>query len=76
MLDKRTKPNSVLWFNVKDEEKEEAIKTLLDSRSIDCYFSNTTKDFSLTTDEMFIENNKDIFLELHNLKYREFKTEE
>jgi len=76
MFDKRTKPNSILWFNVKDEEKEEAIKKLLDSNNIVFNFNNKYKDFSFTIDKKFIESNKDILLELHSLRYKEYKTEE
>ena len=75
-FDKRTKPNSVLWFNEKDEEKEEAIKKFLDSNNIVFSFNNKYKDFSITIDKNFIESNKDILLELHSLRYREYKTEE
>lgn len=76
MFDKRTKPNSVLWFNVKDEEKSEAIKKLLDLKKIVFNFNNKYKDFSFTIDNKFIESNKDILLELHRIRYREYQTEE
>ncbi len=32
--DKRTKPNSIIWFNVKEEEKVEAIKKLYNDKNI------------------------------------------
>ena len=75
-FDKRTKPNSILWFNVKDEEKEDAIKALFDKNNIVFNFHNKYKDFSLTIDKKFICDNKNIILELHKLRYKEYKTEE
>lgn len=75
-FDKRTKPNSILWFNVKDEEKEGAIKALFDKNNIVFNFHNKYKDFSLTIDKKFMCDNKNIILELHKLRYKEYKTEE
>jgi hypothetical protein len=75
-FDKRTKPSSILWFNVKDEEKEEAIKTLLEKNNIFFNFNNKYKDLSLTIDKNFIQDNKNIILQLHNLRYKEYKIEE
>ena len=76
LFDKRTNPNSVLWFNVKDEEKQEAIKNLLNSNNIVFNFNNKYKDFSLTIEEKFISKNKEILMQLHDLRYKEYKTEE
>jgi len=33
-LDKRTTPTSIMWFNVKDDEKADSIKNLLDAENI------------------------------------------
>lgn len=75
-LDKRTKPNSIMWFNVKDEEKTEAIKALLTSKNIVYNFSNKYKDFSLTFDEQFIVDYAEILVEMHNIRYKEYTKEE
>ena len=75
-FDKRTKPNSIFWFNVKDEEREEAIKTLFDKNNIVFNFHNKYKDFSLTIDKDFIRENKNVISELHKHKYKEYKSDE
>jgi len=77
MLDKRTKPNSILWFNIKDEEKEEAIEKLLKAKDV-VYNFNKYKDFSLTIDEKFLdsETNKKLLIDIHNIKFKEYKKEE
>lgn len=76
LFDKRTKPNSVLWFNIKDEEKEESIKNYLDKNNIVYSYSNKYKDFSFTIDEKFITSNKDILSGIHKIKFKELSTEE
>jgi hypothetical protein len=76
LFDKRTKPNSVLWFCVKDEEKEEAIKNLLNTKNIVYSFNNKYKDFSFTIDQNFVDENRGILAELHDLRYKEYKVEE
>lgn len=73
--DKRTKPNSVIWFNVRDEEKAEAIKEILDKKEI-VYNYNKYKDFSFTMDKNFIVKNQDFFRKIHEIKEKEFTTEE
>ena len=75
-FDKRTKPNSIMSFNVKDEEKSEAIKALLDSKNIVYGFSNKYNDFSLTFDEQFIVDNSKTLIEIHHIRYKEFSNEE
>ena len=42
LLDKRTEPNSILWFNVKDEERQQAISKLL--KAIEKYTKNPLKE--------------------------------
>lgn len=75
MYDKRTKPNSVLWFNVKEEEKVEAIKKLLDEKNI-VYGYNKYKDFSFTFDKNFLTKNQDLLKKIHEIKEKEFTTDE
>ena len=66
---------SVLWFNGRDEERVDAIKKLMDSKKIDFNFTKY-KDFVLTIDNEFINNNKEIISELHNIRCKEYKTTE
>jgi len=75
MYDKRTKPNSIVWFNVKEEEKVDAIKKLLDDKNI-VYGYNKYKDFSLTCDKQFITKNLDLLKRIHEIKDREYSPEE
>jgi len=76
MFDKRTKPNSFFWFNVKDEEKEQAIRKLLTENNIEFNFNNKYKDFSFIVTDNFFDENKDLFQKLHELKYKEYREEE
>lgn len=75
MYDKRTKPNSVVWFNVKEEEKVDAIKKLLDEKNI-VYGYNKYKDFSFTFDKNFLTKNQDLLKKIHEIKEKEFSTDE
>jgi len=75
MYDKRTKPNSVVWFNIKEEEKADAIKKLLDEKNI-VYSYNKYKDFSFTYDKQFLTKNQDLMKKIHEIKFKEYTTEE
>ncbi|MBT3378417.1 MAG: hypothetical protein HN742_35200 [Lentisphaerae bacterium] len=75
MFDKRTKPNSMFWFNVKDEEKQEAIKKILDEKDVS-YSFNKYKDFSLTIDTDFMDTYKDMMVEIHAARYKELSCED
>jgi hypothetical protein len=75
MYDKRTKPNSVVWFNVKEEEKVDAIKKLLDERNI-VYGYNKYKDFNFTFDKNFLTKNQDLLKKIHEIKEKEYTTDE
>lgn len=75
MYDKRTKPNSVVWFNVKEEEKVDAIKKLLDEKNI-VYGYSKYKDFSFTFDKNFLTKNQDLLKRIHEIKEKEFTTDE
>lgn len=75
LFDKRTKPNSMFWFNIKDEEKQEAIKKILDGKDVS-YSFNKYKDFCLTIDAGFIDTYKDMMIEIHNIRYKELIKEE
>jgi len=73
--DKRTKPNSVLWFNVRDEEKVDAIKEILEKKEI-IYNYNNYKDFSFTIDKNFTAKNQEFFKTIHEIKEKEYIAEE
>ncbi len=73
--DKRNRPTSSLWVNVKDEEKADAIKKIFESKKID-YVYNKSKDFNLTYDMNFLNENKDLFIEIHKIKNKEFISED
>lgn len=75
LYDKRTSPNSVLWFNVKEEEKVDAIKKLFDEKNI-VYGYNKYKDFSLTFDKQFLSKNQDLIKRIHEIREQEFSTDE
>jgi len=75
MFDKRTRPNSMFWFNVKDEEKQEAIKQILDEKDVS-YSFNKYKDFCLTIDADFMDTYKDMLIQIHNNRYKELTAEE
>ena len=67
---KRVTPNVFVEIYAKDEEKRVLIATLLDKRKVDYTFNNY-QAFTFTTTKKFIQNNKDIFLEIHDIKTRE-----
>lgn len=73
--DKRTKPNSVIWFNIKEEEKVDAIKKLLEEKNI-VFNYNKYKDFSFTYDKQFLTKNMELIKQIHEIKFKEFTTEE
>ncbi len=75
-FNKRTEPNSVIWFNARDEEKEEAIKRLLDSKKIDFNFSKKYKEFNMTIGKGFIEKNKDVLIAIHDIRSKEFNVDD
>jgi len=75
LFDKRTKPNSMFWFNVKDEERQEAIKKILDGKDVS-YSFDKYKDFCLTVDEDFMDTYKEMLIEIHNTRYKELTKEE
>jgi hypothetical protein len=56
MYDKRIKPNSVVWFNIKEEEKADAVRKLLDVNN-NVYSYSKYKDFNFTYDKQFLTKN-------------------
>lgn len=63
-LCKRMKPTSALFFTVKDEEKVEKIKKILEENKID-YNYNRYKEFMLSVDVESIKQNIDLFNNIH-----------
>jgi len=74
-FDKRTKPNSLLWFVVKDEEKVESIKNVLDDAKA-VYTYNKYKEFLLTIDIKQFNDLKEIFVKILKIIYQDFSPEE
>lgn len=74
-LHKRMKPTSALVFTVKDEEKAEAIKKLLDSAGFS-YSYNRYKEFLLNVDGKIIKANAALLKEIHSVKYKKVTEEE
>jgi len=73
--DKRTKPNSVIWFNVREEEKADAIEKLLEEKDI-VFNYNKYKDFSFTIDKNFVAKNPELIKRIHEIKEKEFTADE
>lgn len=75
MLDKRTQPTSILWFNVKDDEKAEAIKMLFDKEKV-VYNYNRYKDFAVNVDQQMIQTKISMFQEITKIRYKEIVSED
>lgn len=72
---KRMQPTSALFFNVKDDEKAEAIKMILGQKKI-AFTYNKYKEFMLTVDIEFIKANFDLIQEIHDLRFKVITEEE
>ena len=71
MFDKRTQPNSAVWFNVKDDERAQAIRDKLTSDNIFFNFDSNYKNFSLTVDKRFISENHKLLAAIHAERYKQ-----
>ena len=60
---------------MKEEEKVDAINKAFDEKNI-VYSYNKYKDFNLTYDKSFISKNKDLIKKVHEIKNKEFSSEE
>lgn len=69
-FDKRTQPMSVMWFNVKDDEKVDAIKMIFDKNNI-VYNYNRYKDFVINVDQSMVKNNNIMFQEIMKIRHKE-----
>ncbi|MDO8721993.1 MAG: hypothetical protein Q7J31_07165 [Syntrophales bacterium] len=74
-LDKRTQPTSILWFNVKDDEKVDAIKMVFDNNNV-VYNYNRYKDFVINVDQNMIKSKKDMFQEIIKIRHKEIFSNE
>ena len=52
------------------------LKNLLNTKNIVYSFNNKYKDFSFTIEQNFVDENRGILAELHDLRYKEYKVEE
>jgi hypothetical protein len=68
-LNKRMKPTSTLCFTVKDEEKADLIKKLLDSKEIG-YSYNRYKEFMLNVEQKTIKLHKEIILQIQEIRFK------
>lgn len=69
-FEKRTKPTSILWFNVKDDEKVDSIKRLFDEGNI-VYNYNRYKNFVLNYIDLdMIKKNVELFLKINNIRFK------
>ncbi|HUN55561.1 MAG TPA: hypothetical protein VMU29_10440 [Smithella sp.] len=74
-LDKRTKPTSIMWFNVKDDEKADSIKILLNNASI-VFSYNRYKDFAINIDVDLLKQHKSVFQKINEARYKQTLSEE
>ncbi|MEA5256856.1 hypothetical protein VB264_03605 [Arcicella aquatica] len=74
-LHKRMKPTSTLCFTVKDEEKTETIKKLLESKGFS-YTFNRYKEFMLNIDAKIIKSNTSLLKEIHHIRFKKVIDEE
>jgi len=68
-FNKRSKPFSAFNFNVKDEEKLERVKALLDSKGISFAVSDRYKLIMIQVSEDSINQYIDILYTIHEIKY-------
>lgn len=68
-MHKRMNPTSALFFTVKDDEKAEAIKNILEEAKFS-YTYNRYKEFMLNVDIKIIKSNVNIFKEINNIRFK------
>jgi hypothetical protein len=74
-LNKRMKPTSALFFSVKDEEKVESIKKLLENAEFSFTY-NRYKEFMLNIDAKIIKANSKLLKEIHHIRFKKVTEEE
>lgn len=73
---KRTKPTSALFFSIKDEEKIDIVKKILEQDDIFYQYNDRYKEFLITVDIEMIKKSKDIFLKIHAIRFKKIIEEE
>lgn len=74
-FDKRSKPTSILWFNVKDDEKAESIKNIFEKNGM-AYNYNRYKDFALNVDDSMLNEHIEAFQSVHDIRFKQVIAEE
>ncbi len=74
-LCKRMKPTSALFFGVKDDEKAETIKKVLEDNDV-AYTYNRYKEFMINVNSDFFKTNGEILNEIHSIVHRKIVDEE
>jgi hypothetical protein len=67
-LYKRTDPKSYLGFKEKNDEKVEAIKSILDNAALPFTY-NKYQEFLIVVDKEFIKKHKDIFIKVNDIRF-------
>lgn len=75
MMEKRTQPTSILWFNAKDDEKVEAIKILFDKENV-VYNYNKYKDLAINVDQQMIQSKASMFQDITRIRYKGIVSED
>lgn len=73
---KRTKPTSALFFSIKDEEKIDIIKKLLEQNDTFYQYNDRYKEFLITVDIDMIKRNRELFLKIHNIRFKKVVEDE
>lgn len=68
MVGKRSKPTSVCWFKIADDEKAEQIKSLFNDANVDFGY-NRGRKFVLNVDQVMIAANRDLFQKINSIKH-------
>jgi len=74
-LCKRMKPTSALFFGVKDDEKVETIKKILENNDIEFTY-NRYKEFMINVNSDFFKTNGKTLNEIHSIVYRKIVEED
>lgn len=69
-IDKRIKPTSQLWFNMKDDEKAESIKQILDKNNVQ-YVYNRNKEFQINITQEILKDKDKVFKEINEVIFKQ-----
>lgn len=77
VLDKRAQSTSILIFSVKDDEKVDAIKIVLDKNNVVYNYNNMRKEFVINNvDQSMITTKKTMFQEIMKIRHKEINSNE